>query len=129
MPEIEMIRLFATQGAAVLCYGILIFALVKLAMYFGKPFIEAQRQQASAMLEQALSMKTQAECLGVMKDSVQEFVLRDNNDHREILLNMQVIIKEVAQLGAEVKTQGGIIKAIGAGAEQMKPDGMAAEAV
>jgi len=129
MPEFEMTKLFAMQGAAVLCYGILIFALVKLAMYFGKPFIEAQRQQASAMLEQAQSMKTQAECLGVMKDSVQEFVLRDNNDHREILLNMQVIIKEVAQLGAEVKAQGEAIKGIGEGSAQVKSDGMAAEAV
>ena len=126
MPEIEMIRLFATQGAAVLCYGILIFALVKLAMYFGRPFIEAQRQQASAMLEQALSMKTQAECLGAMKDSVKEFVTRDNNDHREILLGLQVVIKEVQELGAEVKAQGKIIKELCEEAVQVKTDSRAA---
>lgn len=129
MPESEMLKLLIAQGAGIVCYGILIYALVKLALHFGKPFIEAQRRQAQAMLEQALSMKTQAECLGVMKDSIQEFVLRDNNDHREILLNMQVIIREVAQLGAEVKAQGEAIQGIAEGAAQVKSDGMAAEAV
>jgi hypothetical protein len=57
-------------------------------------------------------MKTQAECMGAMKDSGREFVDHDNNDHREILLGLRVVIKEVQQLSAEVKDQGKIIRGL-----------------
>ncbi len=108
----QLINRLIDQGAGVIVVIVIVYALVKLAMYFGKPFLEAQKQQAEAMLEQAQSMKTQADCMGQMKDSVREFVCRDNNDHREILLSLQVVINEVRKLGNEVKSQGEIIKGI-----------------
>lgn len=108
----QLMNRIIDQGAGVIIAIAIIYALVKLAMYFGKPFLEAQKQQAEAMLQQAQSMKTQADCMGQMKDSVREFVSRDNNDHREILLSLQVVIKEVQQMRDDVKAQGEIIQKI-----------------
>jgi len=112
MMDPQLANRIIDQGAGVIVVIVIVYALVRLAMYFGKPFLEAQKQQAPAMLAQAQSMQTQADCMGQMKDSVREFVGRDNNDHREILLGLQVVAKEVQKLGNEVKAQGEIIKGI-----------------
>jgi len=122
----ELVKILAMQGAGVMCFSILLYALVKLAMYFGKPFIEAQKQQAEAMLEQAQSMRAQANCMEQMQGSVKEFVARDNNDHREILLGLQVVIKEVQQLGTEVKAQGESLKALCEETGKLRPAGAVA---
>ncbi len=129
MMDAALINRLIDQGAGVIVVIVIVYALVKLAMYFGKPFLEAQKQQAQAMLAQAQSMKTQADCMGQMKDSVREFVSRDNNDHREILLSLQVVIKEVQQLSTEVKAQGEIIQGVCKEAGLVKPSGAVARLV
>lgn len=103
----EIIKLFIAQGAGVIIAALLIWMIYKLAVRFGNPFIDAQREQARAMTEQAT-------CLRGMKDTVSAFVMRDNSDHREILCDLQVVIKEVQQLSIAVKVQEETIARLGA---------------
>lgn len=102
----EIVREFLGQAAGVVIACAIIWALYKLAIHFGGPFIEAQKAQADAMQQQASAMKDQAECMQGMRITVQDYVARDNNDHREILIGLQMVFKEVQGLGEAVKVQG-----------------------
>lgn len=74
---------------AVIC-GLMIFALYKLATFtisrFGDKFIASQVALAESAAKQAQSMEG-------LRDSIQGFVLRDNSEHREML----VLLKYMAQ--------------------------------
>lgn len=102
----------ASQAAGVVISIVIIYFVYKLAVYFGKPFIDAQKQQATAMMNQAESMKAQAESMGGMKNALCDFVSRDNNDHREILMGLQVVARDVQDLTSAVKKQSQLVDAI-----------------
>lgn len=102
----EFAKVLMGQAAGVIIACAIIWALYKLAIHFGGPFIQAQKAQATAMEQQASAMRDQAECLQGMRISVRDYVARDSNDHREILIGLQVVIKEVQVLGEEVRNQG-----------------------
>lgn len=102
----EFAKVLMGQAAGVIIACAIVWALFKLAIHFGGPFIEAQKAQADAMQQQASAMKDQAECMQGMRITVQDYVARDNNDHREILIGLQVVIKEVQGLGEAVRLQG-----------------------
>lgn len=102
----EFAKVLMGQAAGVIIACAIVWALFKLAIHFGGPFIQAQKAQAVAMEQQASAMRDQAECLQGMRISVQDYVARDNNDHREIIIGLQMVIKEVQGLGEAVRLQG-----------------------
>lgn len=84
-------------GCTVVVVAMMLIFAYKLFSKFGKEFIKTQKDMATAMGSQASSM-------GGMKESVELFIRSDAMDHREILLSLQVVGKElvtvVESLGA-----------------------------
>lgn len=75
---------------AVIC-GVMIFAIYKLAKFtigkFGDKFIASQVALAESAARQAQSMEG-------LKESIQGFVLRDNSEHREMLVLLKYLAQE-----------------------------------
>ena len=84
------------QAAGIIALALILWVFWRLADKFGKPFIDSQRAQAEAMRDQALAMRD-------MRDTVHEFIHRDNSDHREIIIGLQVVANEVKALSALVR--------------------------
>ncbi len=95
LAQLELIKSLLDLGGTAFIASIVIFFAYKLLGKFGVPFISSQREIAKAMGEQAQSMSS-------MTDSVQDFIGRDHNEHKEILLGLQVVGKELKTLVEEV---------------------------
>lgn len=94
--KMELLKILIDLGCTVLITILLIYFSYKLINKFGVPFIKSQQEVAKAMGHQAQSMAD-------MQSTVHEFVCGDNNDHREILLSLQVVGSELKSLRSEVK--------------------------
>lgn len=92
----ELIKILANLGGTVVIAALLMYLIYKLVNRLGVPFIDSQKQIAGAMGEQA-------QCMVAMQKTVNDYVCRDNKDHREILLSTQVVISEVKNLAAEIR--------------------------
>lgn len=93
--QLELINSLLDLGGTAFIAAIVIFFAYKLLARFGAPFVNSQQNIAKAMGEQAQSMSS-------MTDSVQDFIGRDHNEHKEILLGLQVVGKELKFLVSEV---------------------------
>jgi len=82
----DVLKSLAFWGPGAVIAGILILAVFKLAKSVGLEFVRAQRELADATSRQAQSMEG-------LKESMQMYVLRDNTEHREML----VLLKYVSQ--------------------------------
>ncbi len=71
---------------------LLIWFAYKLFGRFGEAFISTQQEIARAMGKNAQNMAG-------MKEVMNNFVSRDTADHREMLLTLQVVGKELKQFG------------------------------
>ena len=98
LAQIELAKMFADLGSTVLITVMLVFFAYKLINKFGLPFIESQQKIAEAMGQQA-------QCMTDIQTTVNDYVRRENNDHREILLSMQVVVGEIKGLKQEVRKQ------------------------
>jgi hypothetical protein len=103
--DIEFWKILIQQGAGIAALTLVVFFFYRLAIRFGQPFIDAQAAQAAAMQNQAESLKE-------MKDCFVGYISKDNNDHREILLGLQVVIAEVQKVNAQVKIQKELMEGI-----------------
>ncbi len=101
----EIVKSLVTLGGEVVIACMALWVFYKLGNQYLTGIMEAMQTQASAM-------QTQAACLVEVKNNLSAYIAHDNNDHREILLSLQVVIKEVQQLGEEVKAQGEIIQSL-----------------
>ena len=95
MVGFQLIESLLDLGGTAFIAGIIIFFAYKLLGRFGVPFILSQREIAGAMGEQAQSM-------AAMTGAVQDFIGRDHNEHKEILLGLQVVGKELSTLVNEI---------------------------
>lgn len=93
--QLELIKSLLDLGGTAFVVSIAIFFGYKLLGSFGVPFISSQRDIATAMGQQAQSMSS-------MTGAVQDFIGRDHNEHKEILLGLQVVGKELKTLVEEV---------------------------
>lgn len=98
MPDIELIKILANLGGLVVISALLIFFAYKILKHFGTALVGTLQQMAVAM-------GNQAQCMAEVKDTVCDFVRKDNSDHREILLSLQVVGEELKSLTREVKRQ------------------------
>jgi len=82
----EVLKSLAFWGPGAMIAGVLILAIYKLARSVGLEFVKAQQALARATARQAQSMEG-------LKESIQTYALRDNSEHREML----VLLKYVSQ--------------------------------
>lgn len=103
--ELEVIKTAMDMGGTIFITILIVICLAILAWKFGgsamkcmAEFISAQQRQADAMTAQAASMSD-------IKNAVHEYITRDNSEHREILLGLQVLAKEMRELTNELAGQ------------------------
>lgn len=88
-PEVAKTLVFWGPGAVIA--ALIIFALYKLADKFAARAIEAQQAQAVALSAQASVMES-------LQKSIQEYVNRDNSEHREMLVLMKYTAQHIQSL-------------------------------
>lgn len=93
----EIVKSLIFWGPGALIAGLIILAIYKFASNIGAKFIEAQVAQAEALGKQAQSMEG-------LKESIQNFVSKDNSEHREMLVLLRFIAQQ-QQSFEEVKIE------------------------
>lgn len=83
----EIFKSLVFWGPGAVIAGLIIFAVYKLATNIGMKFIDAQKEQAVAQGRQAQSMEG-------LTDSIQSFLLKDNSEHREMLVLLRFIAQQ-----------------------------------
>lgn len=96
--NVELIKILADLGGTVLIAAIVMYLIYKALIRVGVPLVESQQRTAAALGQQA-------QCMADMQKTVDQYVCRDNDDHREILLSTQVVIQEVKNLAAEIRSR------------------------
>lgn len=87
----EVAKTLIFWGPGALIAGLIIFALYKLADKFAGKAIEAQQAQAVALGNQAKAMES-------LQQSMHDYVNRDNNEHREMLVLMKYTAQHIQSL-------------------------------
>lgn len=93
----ELLKTLVFWGPGAVIAGMMIHALYKLADKFGGKAVEAQTAQAVALAAQAKAMEG-------LQTSLQEFVSKDNGEHREMLVLMKYTAQHIQAL-LEVKQE------------------------
>jgi hypothetical protein len=96
MSDFTLIKSLVDLGCTVVICSIIVIVLYKLSMKFGVAFLATQEKIAEAMAQQAQSL------CGV-NTAIQTYIQRDNTEHREILLAVQVMGEHLKWLRDEVK--------------------------
>lgn len=94
--DLSLIKVLADFGGSVVLTGLLLYFAYKLLDRYMPPFITSQQQIATEMGNQAQSMRD-------MQGTVNTYVCREDNDHREILLTLQVLAENIKHLTREVR--------------------------
>jgi hypothetical protein len=94
--EAALLKALANAGVGAVMALVMLVGLYRIAHRLGVEFIRAQQAQAEALARQAQSMEG-------LRESVQSMLLRDNSEHREML----VLLKYIAQKGLCAKTSEG----------------------
>jgi hypothetical protein len=109
--DFTLVKSLVDLGCTVVICVIIVIVLYKLSMKFGVAFLATQEKIAEAMAQQAQSL------CGV-NAAIQTYIQRDNTEHREILLAVQVMGEHLKWLRDEVKSISAVPedmrKAIGA---------------
>jgi hypothetical protein len=92
------IKSLVDLGGTVVISALILFVLYKLSMKFGVAFITAQNSIAEAMTRQADTLS------GVHK-AIETYIQKDNREHREILLGVQVLAEEFKMLRADIRRE------------------------
>lgn len=100
MNDLTIIKSLIDLGCTVVICALIVIVLYRLAVKFGAAFIAAQEKIAESMAQQAQS-------LCGMSTSIQNYIGKDNTEHREILLAMQVVAQELKWLRDELRAARG----------------------
>lgn len=87
MMEHALIKALLDAGVGTLIALFILAGLYRIAGRLGARFIEAQQSQAEALGAQAQSLE------GLTR-SVQDFVVKDNSEHREMLVLLRYIAQQ-----------------------------------
>jgi hypothetical protein len=94
--EIELIKAAMNLGTLFVVFLAMLYLGYRLALHAGPgivkyaaAFIAAQEKQAAAISE--------------VKDAIRDYVTTDNDEHREILLGLQVLAKMMEELKTAVE--------------------------
>lgn len=91
MSWMEVAKTLVFWGPGAVIAALIIFALYKLADKFAGRAIEAQQAQAVALASQASAMQD-------LQKSMQEYVNKDNGEHREMLVLMKYTAQHIQSL-------------------------------
>ena len=91
----ELLKALIDQGCTAFIVTIALILAYRLANKFFPQFISTQQ-------DIAVASGRQAENIAQMKNTVHEFVMRDNNEHREIILGLQVVGQELKTLVEQI---------------------------
>lgn len=96
--ELELIKAVLDMGGSISIALLIVLALSLLAWKLGSQFLAVLQNQAEATGRQADAMAGQASAMGEMKDALSQYILKDNHEHREILLGLSVMASEMKEL-------------------------------
>ena len=108
--ELEVIKTLADMGGSIFIDVLIIVALSFLAFKLGGKILALAGQAVGVMQNQADqtgrnadALFGQAETLSQMKDAISSYILKDNSEHREILLGVEVMADKLNHLTQAVK--------------------------
>jgi hypothetical protein len=115
--ELEIIKSVVDMGGTILVVVMVIGALAALAwklmpatLAYRSDTIKAMQnqaviaaKQADGTVKNAEAMGLQAQIMSEIKDTFQEYITKDNNEHREILLGLQVLARGLKELTQEIR--------------------------
>lgn len=81
----DVLKSLILWGPGAVIAGVIIFVLYKLTTNIGLKFIDVGREQAQALAKQAHGMEG-------LRDAIQAFVNRDNQEHRDMMVMLRVIV-------------------------------------
>ncbi|MBP8644717.1 MAG: hypothetical protein KBH99_01185 [Syntrophobacteraceae bacterium] len=93
---LDGLKILADLGGASVIAVVVIVCIYRLLTNFAVAFIANMEKIATSMGEQARSIKD-------LSESLNETIAKDNAEHREILLSMQVVGGELKTLMQEIK--------------------------
>lgn len=85
------------HGPGMVIAIVILYGVYKLFKALGLRFVSSMEDQAKALTIQADSMKT-------LTGSLQDYVGRDQGEHREIIILQKVILGKLERLGQEDET-------------------------
>ena len=100
---LEAWRILAGLGGSTVIALAIVYAIYKIFFRFGTAFIEAGQSFVAAHQQIAQSMGAQAESMARMRDGLDRMIAKDNSEHREILLGVQVMGDELKSLVCEIR--------------------------
>ncbi|HRR41013.1 MAG TPA: hypothetical protein P5244_07245 [Syntrophales bacterium] len=110
----EIFKSLVFWGPGCVIAGVIIWALYRLAntfiekfvtglMSIGTDFISAQKEQAASLAKMAQGTEG-------LRDSITNFVNRDNQEHREIIILLKYTRDQINQLTGSLDTLAAFIK-------------------
>jgi len=94
--DAETLKILANLGGPTVIAVVMLLCLNRIFSTFGAAHVKAQQQMAEAVGRQAQSMCD-------MKDSLHTFIMKDNSEHREILLALQVVGEVLKSLTTQIQ--------------------------
>ena len=94
--EMALIKAAMNLGGVFVIFLILLFFAYRICTKAGPKMLEYAGAFISAQEKQAMAMTE-------MKDAFTGYINKDNNEHREILLGLQVLAREIHDLAIIVK--------------------------
>jgi hypothetical protein len=100
--EQELVKALINAGVGSVIAALILVGLYRIVSGLGGKFIEAQQGQAEALGAQAATMKS-------LTCSIQDFITKDNTEHREMLVLLRFIAQQQKELD-EVRIEHNIRK-------------------
>ncbi|MFA7465189.1 MAG: hypothetical protein WCY54_09055 [Syntrophales bacterium] len=102
----EILKNLAFWGPGAVIAGLMILAFYRLASGFIKGFLSIGQDFIAAQNEQAASLAKMAQGTEGLRDSINGFVNRDNQEHREMILLLKYTRGEISQIKEWVEQAG-----------------------
>jgi hypothetical protein len=100
---LEALKIIADLGGTVVIAIAMIICAYKLCGRAAQGFCQAAKGFVEALEKIALAVDNQAKSMADMKPAIDRMVAKDNMEHREILLGMQVVGEELKSLTCEIR--------------------------
>lgn len=115
MSGVELIKYAAELGVLGLLGLYFIQKFFSLLEIRSSEYVQAQDRQSEAGMKQVVALERQADSLDRVEKSVSGFVLRENRDHEQIKIGVQVLTDEVRDLGELIrqgKTDSPVVRSV-----------------
>lgn len=101
--ELEVVMAITDMGGSIFIAVLIVVVLAGLAWKLGGRLVLLGGQVIAVMQNQADAQAGQATAMKEMKDALSQYILKDNDEHREILLGVEVMADKLNHLTQAVK--------------------------